>query len=223
MIKIIGKNIKIDNPSIISFIYPNYITLNYVSFLNRDDNVIYTGKPFKNFEDYLKKNTKNYISLVGTPDLDLTTSKALIEYCYERKGKKLNNPTLHFLEGLTDKDLWSALKIFLQVGKLPYEVKRDASIYKLFDSFSESTPATLRVLFDLIDSYPLPILESSLLTFLERVTHNLNDSVSNTYGLLISNTKKKFGKNIKPSLVQYCKSNKTELDFINLILSIRGV
>ena len=215
--------VNIKDPSILSYIYPDYITLSYVSFLNRDDKVIYTGKPFKNFEDYLDKNTKTWISLVGNPTLDLTSNTSLIEFCYDLKGKTLNSSTLHFLEALTDKDLWYALKIFLQIGKLPYDVKKGVSIYSLFNSFSEPTPTTLKILFELVDSYPLPILESSLLTFLDRVSHNTSDNVSNKYGLLINTTRNKFGKNIKPSLLNYCKSEQSQLDFINLILNIRGV
>jgi hypothetical protein len=218
-----GKNVKVNNSNIITYMFPNYITLSYVTFLNRDDNVIYVGKPFKGFEEYLKKNTRNYISLVGNPDLDLSTNKALIEYCYEHKGKKLNNSTLYFLESLNDRDLWSTLKIFLQVGKLPYDIKKSISMYHLFQSFSEPTPATLKILFELMETYPLSILEASLLTFLDRVVHNMNESVSNKYGLLINNTRNKFGKNIRKSLLTYCKSPKHEVDFINLVLSIRGV
>ena len=218
-----GKNVKVANQDIITYMFPNYKVLSYVTFLNREDNIIYTGKPFKGFEEYLKKNTKSYISLVGEYNLDISTNKALIEYCYEYKGKKLNNSTMYFLESLNDKDLWSALKVFLQIGKLPYDVKKNISMYHLFQSFSESTPATLKVLFDLLDTYPLSILESSLMTFLDRIVHNMNESVSNKYGLLINNTRNKFGKNIRKSLITYCKSPKSEVDFINLILSIRGV
>ena len=56
-----GKNVKVNNANIITYMFPNYITLSYVTFLNRDDNVIYVGKPFKGFEEYfenLKKEIK---------------------------------------------------------------------------------------------------------------------------------------------------------------------
>lgn len=214
--------VKVKDNSIVSYMYPDYIELSYVSFLNRDDKVIYTGKPFKNFEAYLDKNTSSWISLSGNPTLDLSENLALIEFCYDLKGKKLNSSTSHFLQALTDKDLWYALKIFLQIGKLPYDVKKGISIYALFNSFSEPTPVTLNILFDLVDTYPLSVLEASLLTFLDRVMNNLSENVNNKYGLLINTTRNKYGKNIKPSLLAYCKSSKSKLDFINLILNIRG-
>lgn len=218
-----GKIVKVKDLAMLQYIYPEFITLSYVNFLNRDDKVIYVGKPFKGLDEYLAKNTKAYINTVGTPDIDLTTNEALIKYCYDKKQKNLSNSTKYFLEGLNDKDLWTAMKIFLQIGKLPYEIKKDVSIYKLFESFSEPTSVTLKVLFNLLETYPIGVLESSLLTFLERVVHNSNESVSNKYGLLINSTKNKYGKNIKPSLLAYTKSSKTDLDFINLIMSIRGV
>lgn len=218
-----GKCVKVKDLSMLQYIYPDFLTLTYVNFLNREDKVIYVGKPFKGLDEYLAKNTKTFINTVGTPEIDLTTNEALIKYCYEKKQKNLSNSTKYFLEGLNDKDLWTAMKIFLQIGKLPYEIKKDVSIYKLFQSFSEPTSNTLKIIFDLFDTYPMGVLESSLLTFLERVTHNSSESVSNKYGLLINSTKMKYGKNIKSSLLTYSKSNKTELDFINLVLSIRGV
>lgn len=218
-----GKIVKVKDLAMLQYIYPEFVVLSYVSFLNREDKVIYIGKPFKGLDEYLAKNTKAFINTVGTPDIDLTTNEALINFCYNKKQKKLNNSTKYFLEGLNDHDLWYAMKIFLQIGKLPYEIKKEVSIYKLFQSFSEPTSNTLNIIFNLLDAYPLGVLESSLLTFLERVMHNSNESVSNKYGLLINNTKVKYGKNIKSSLLTYCKSKKSQLDFINLILSIRGV
>lgn len=218
-----GKIVKVSDISFIQFCYPDYITLSYVTFLNREDKVIYTGKAFKGVDEYLKKNTKSYINTAGIPELDLSTREALIQWAYDKKGKNLSNTTKGFLESLNDKDFNFAIKIFLQIGKLPFDIKKGISIYTLFQSFSEPTPNTLKVLDSLLDTYPLSVLESSLITFLDKVTHNITDVSSNKYGLLISTTKQKYGKNIKPALTSYIKSEKTELDFINLILSIRGI
>lgn len=218
----INKIVKVNDISFIQYCYPEFITLSYVTFLNREDNVIYIGKPFKGLDDYLKKNTKSYINTVGMPDIDLTTRESLIKWAYARKDKKLNASTQRFLEGLNDKDFMYAIKIFLQIGKLPYEIKRGVSIYNLFKSFSSSTVDTLKILYALLDAYPLGVLESSLLTFLDKVANDLSETSSSSYGLLISNTRQKYGRNIKPALLNYTKSEKNELDFINLVLSIRS-
>ena len=108
-----GKIVKVSDISFIQFCYPDYITLSYVTFLNREDKVIYTGKAFKGVDEYLKKNTKSYINTVGIPELDLSTREALIQWAYNKKGKNLSNTTKGFLESLNDKDFNFSIKIFL--------------------------------------------------------------------------------------------------------------
>ena len=215
----IGKTVKI-NLDLLTILYPNYKRLDYVTFLNQEDDVIYTGKPFNNLIKYLEKNTKSFINTVGTPDIDLTNKETLLEYILNLKGKKVSNKMKDFAQTVDDKEFYYCLKLLIVNGKFPYNIEKSNSLFDLYTALNENTMKVIKVFNNLCESYPTPVLEASILSFLNRIAHNQVDGISKRYALLVNNTRIKIGSRLKPSILEYAQSNQTTLDLLTLLLNL---
>ena len=215
----IGKTVKIDK-DILAILYPDYKPLDYVTFLNQEDKIIYTGKPFNNLIKYLEKNTKSFINTVGPPDIDLSSKEALLEYVVNLKGKNMTNKLREFSQVVDDKEFYYCLKLYIINGRLPYDIEKTNSLFDLYTALNESTVKVIKVFNNLCEVYPVPVIEASILSFLNRVAHNQIDGISKRYALLVNNTGVKIGKKLKPSILEYAMSNQSKLDLINLLLNL---
>lgn len=208
---------------VIQFLYPDYQVKSFVSFLDKDTKVIYNGNQFNGLISYLEKNTKSYINTIGSPDLDLTSSKALINYIFNKKGKSLDSSVQLFLETLSDKDLWYFLKVFYITGKYPYNISDDrVSLFSLFKTLTLPTTEAISTYISVVNSYPFSVVEASFLTFLSKVSHLQVDGVSPMYSKLIKQTHNKIHSRIKASVLFYANTEHTSLDLLNLIITLRG-
>lgn len=216
----IGKTVKLKDNSILNVLYPDYIEKSYVSFLDRDTNVIYTGKPFNRHIEYLEKNTKSFISVVGNPDIDLSENLVLAEYLYELKGKKMSSKISTFLESIDDKEFLYCMKLFYFTGKLPYEVGKNSSLFDLYVAITGPLHNLIKVFYSVYEVYPHEVIESALFTFLVRVSTNATDGISNRYAYLIKNTKAKIGNKLKPAVHKYAQTNQTQLDLLSMLLEL---
>lgn len=216
----IGKIVKIDE-NFLKVLYPDYVPKSYVSFLDRGTNVIYTGKYFNGLKDYLAKNTKSFISVVGAPELDLSSRDKLAEYVFNLKNRTYSDKYQAFFDTLDDNEFYYSLKTLLITGRVPYIITESTSLYNLFQSLTLPTLEMLKIYFSVTDVFPFGVVESSLLTFLSRVANLSTDGVSPRYSMLIKQTHSKIQPQLKPAVLQYAQSNHTELDLLNLIISLR--
>lgn len=215
-----GKIVKI-NEDFLKILYPEYTFKTYVSFLDRGTKVIYHGKYFNGLKDYLTKNTKSFISVVGNPELDLSSKDAIAEYVFTLKNRTYSDTYRNFFDTLDDTEFYYSLKTLYVTGRVPYTVTDSNSMYKLFQSLTEPTMDMLKTYFSLLNTYPFRVLESSFLTFLSRVSTLSTDGVSPRYSLLIKQTHAKIGRQLKSATLSYVTSEQTEIDFMNLLLSLR--
>lgn len=216
----LGSTVKMDNIELLYVLYPDYVPKTYVSFLDKETNVIYIGKHFNGLTDYLKKNTKSFINTVGNPDIDLSNKITLSEYILDAKGKKLTPKLQSFLESIDDKEFNYCIKLLALNGKLPYDISKNSSLFDLYKSLSGPTHELLKVFNSLYEVYPHEVIESSLLTFLTRIANNLTEGISPRYSLLIKTTKSKIGDKLKPSIHKYATSSQSQLDLLSLILEL---
>lgn len=216
----IGKIVKIDE-DFLKILYPNYEVKSFVSFLDKGSNVIYNGKYFNNLKDYLSARTRNFISVSGPPELDLSSRDKLAEYVFDLKGRVYGETYQQFLEALDDTDFFYSLKMLVVTGKIPYVISEKTSMFNLYKSLTLSTNEMIKIYYELLNNYPFRVLESSFLTFLNRVANLDTDSVSPRYSLLIKQTHNKIANNMKSSVLTYVQSEQNEMDFLNLLINLR--
>ena len=209
--------------NLVQFFYPDFEIKSYVNFLDRENKIIYTGKPLNNLREYLENNTKEYICLVGVPELDLSTTKPLINYVFNKVGRKLDAHVELYLSNLDKLDLEYFLKCLYMTGQFPYKINKSDSMLSLYKSLSQPLNDMLSILDKLINTYSFPIVESSFLTFLEKVNNLENIQVSSYYSMILKNARMLIKDRLKPSVYKYARSSHTQVDFIVLLLELRGV
>lgn len=219
MNSLINKTVNID-PSLLSIMFPNYEFKSYVSFLDRDKDIIYIGKPFNNLTSYLGMNTRNFINTIGKPDVDLSNKDTLFEFVLNSLGKSMNNKYKSFLDTVDDAEFNYCLKLMIINKRLPYDISKGSSLFDLYKAMNSTTNDLLKAYHSLLEIYHVEVIESSIMTFLNRVANLQVDGLSPRYTLLIKNTKARIGSKLKPAINNYALSNQTQLDLLSLLLEL---
>ena len=94
-------------------------------------------------------------------------------------------------------------------------------MYNLYKDTVGPVKDLLETYFKLLQTYPHPVIEASFYTFLQRALDIENQEVSPGYKKLLKTFYAKSSNKIKPALYTYAKSSQTELDFVNMLLSLR--
>ena len=218
----INKIVKLEDPSILAVLYPDYEWKSEVTWLDSDKKVIYNGQVKPRLSKFLQENTKSFISVVGTPDEDYTNREKLVNWVYTRKNKVMPKYVKDQLDVLDVEELNYCIKIFNTVGVWPYsQTSEEVTIYNLYKETVGSVKDLLKVYYQLLQIYPHPVIEASFYTFLQRSLDIENQEVSPGYKKLLKSFYSKSSNKIKPALYNYAQSSQTELDFINLLLSLR--
>ena len=209
--------------NLVQFFYPEFQVKSYVNFLDRENKVIYIGKPLNNLREYLENNTKEFICLVGMPELDLSTPKSLINYVFTRVNRKLEPHVELYLTNLDKMELEYFLKCLWVTGQFPYQINKSISMLSLYKSLTKSINDIISTFYKLLDIYSFNIIESSFLTFLEKVKNIENVNVSSYYLKILKDAQMVIKDRLKPAVYQYSKSMRREVDFIALILNLKGI
>lgn len=221
-----GRVVKVKDLETLCYFYPEFVVKDKISILDRESNVIYNGKIKPGLKEMLSKSTRNYISVVGAPDIDLTNREVMLEFVYSKHGKKPTKAVMEWLKDIDWDEFMYYCKIIWVLGKLKAE--DDSKSSTMFDLFSGSYGATLdliRTFFSLVETTPAEILESGYITFLSRVAEADDQVVSSGYAKVIQGVKTRGKDTIKPSLISYIKMRNMRADvrLMKLIMNIRGV
>lgn len=217
----IGKTVKCSK-ELVCFFYPEFKVLEDVTFLNSEDSVIYVGKFRHNLTGYLKANTKQYISLVGRPEVDYTSRENLVKFVYAKWNRQPPQKLMDMLFEQSDEDFYTCCKKYWVCGHWPYDIDDSATLYTLFSSMNESVKDNLFMLFKMIDKYGAKVVESSILTFLARAIDVDAQEVSAQYKKVLKTFYQRSGNKIRPAVAQYAyKKLTTESNLVDLILSVR--
>lgn len=209
--------------NLVQFFYPDFEVKSYVNFLDKENKVIYIGKPLNNLREYLENNTKEFICLVGVAELDLSTPKPLINYVFNKINRKLEPHVELYLTNLDRIELEFFLKCLFITGQFPYQINKSLSMLSLYKSLTKSINDIISTLYKLLDIYSFNIVESSFLTFLEKVKDIENISVSSYYLKILKDAQLVIRDRLKPAVFQYSKSMRREVDFIVLIMNLKGL
>lgn len=217
-----NKVVKISSYHLLQYFYPDYKVREELSFVDRDNYVIYIGKPRPNIKRYLEERTKGYISVVGMPELDLTDAKNLVEWVYQKRGKVPAKKTLEGLENMDLSYVEYLVKVFWVTGKWVEDNSFcEKTMYNLFQDSVSSMNSCMKTYFELREVYPYEVIEASYLTFLSRVLTVEDQNASPGYMKLLKQASLKFGSKIRPLVVQLGASEDSELAFINMLTELR--
>lgn len=220
----VGKTIRISDPYILKFFYPDFLVKEDLTYSDRDNKIIYVGKSRKDLKDYLSRNTKCFINTVGNPDLDFTNREKVVEWAFGVKGKQVSPKIQEQVSNIDDEYFLYLLKIYWVTGRWVAEsANPDVSVYNLFQASVSSTKSALQIYFKLVEDQPARIVESSFITFLSRI-YNLEDqSVSPGYLKLLKSALNKYGPKVKPAVYKLAlrHDGREELAFIDLITDLR--
>lgn len=220
----IGKTVKIKDPYMLKFFYPDFQVKEELSYSDRDNSIIYVGKSVRNLHDYLYRNTKQYINTAGSPDYDFQNREQIVEWAYKQKEKKLPEKVKAQVKDFDDEYFMYVLKIFWVSGRWVGETgDGEVSVYNLFQSSVSSLKSSLQIYFKLLDYQPARVVESSFITFLSRI-HNIEDQAVNPgYMKLLKQALSKYGTKVKPAVYKLAlrKDSREELAFIDLLTDLR--
>lgn len=166
---LVGKVVRVDDSSLnfVEFMYPSFVKKDTL-FYDNDSDIIFIGKVRNNLKEYLKNNTRNWISTVGVPDVDLTSREGIIKLCQEHTGKILKEETLNVLLGMTEDEFYRNIKLFYVLGRMPMD-DSDTSIFMLYGVLDSNKVELLKVYYGLLSSgFSVATIESSIMTFIEK-------------------------------------------------------
>lgn len=132
---------------------------------------------------------------------------------YRRVHFKSRKKTLTELKGLKGQEFVDALLRFMFTGELPLEEEDTVSLFETIGSlrFAEEY-------LKMIEKQPEPKVQASVFTFLQKTLNEANDS------LYYRKKRQQFGTKLKanlvPALATYKRSDKSSLDFINLVVTL---
>lgn len=178
-ISLIGKTVSIKNKGLLNVFYPDFVIKDKL-FFDQDNSIIYVGPIRKDLISYLDNGTKAFINTAGQYDLDLDNREVLAKFVYSRWGKEVKTEIQEYLNNLDETDFFNYIKAYWVVGKSKIE-KAEVTIFDLYKTVGKSRKEALTVLLNLLDVYNVSMIESSLLTFIEKAVTYKDVSASPHY------------------------------------------
>ena len=177
LVRTVDSSEGINNTSIITFMYPDFITKEDI-FFDYENDVIYTGGYYREVREDLQHGTKRFICIsnTGIQDIDFTNRDTIIDILYSKWNKKLSDSTRNALENMSEGDFWLYFKKYWVTGKSKVE-EADVNIFDLYKVLGKQRHDILKVYFKLRDFYPDSMIFSSVLSFLEKSVDLENTSV----------------------------------------------
>lgn len=219
-----NKVVNIDKPELLQYFYPEYKIKSNIDRRDVRNKIIYNGEYKSGLSDYLEKNTKEYISLVGNVDYDLSKKENLVKFVYEEKGRRLTKKVKRSVDMLDWKDVVYCCKVFWLIDEWIYYIEEDElSMYSLFKAVVNTKKEMLDVYFKLLNKYPFYVIESSVITFLQRVKNIEEQNVSTHYYKVLQKADDKFGRGLKDIIFKYAKVKegvREEIKLLNLLLDL---
>ena len=114
---LIGKTVKVENSSLLSFMFPGFELKESINMKDIDKDIIYVGKMKPNLLKSLQVGTRNFINTVGKPDVDLCIRSDLINLAFERHARKPTKAILESLETLDPEEFEYCFKIAWTAGR----------------------------------------------------------------------------------------------------------
>lgn len=219
MIDLLRKKVKIQDPSILQFFYPQFaITSSLEEEVEFSKGVIYTGLVTAKVMQKLELLTKGKFIIVSNfPDIALLEPGDFIKVCFPALEEKADRFNLYSME-----QFLPILKNSYILNKAPVFPKDDSKgIYSLYQALVMAKTKAYETYFKLLEDIPAKVIASSLLTFFIKIRDEAYANKSETYKKLINSANLKFSDRIKPAVKKFSESPKSiELALWDLIDSL---
>ena len=220
----LSKTVKIGEPSVLNFFFPQFRLKEELSYTDRDNYIIYTGSGRRNLQKYLSENTKGFINTVGSPDIDFTDREVALRWVYSNINKEVPKTVVEAVKNYDDEYFMYCLKCVWASGFWPGARNSDSpSLYSLFAASPSSLRESYKIYLSLVEDMPAPVVESSFLTFLSRVKSVSDQAVSPGYLRLLKQCDMAFGSSVKLAVLKMAirRGLRDELKFLDLITNLR--
>lgn len=218
----LNKIVKVSNYQLIQFFYPEMKVRSELSLVDRDNSVLFIGKGKPRLKEWLGMNTKNFISVSGQPDIDLTDPEVLVKWVFSKRGKEPSQKILDQIKNMDLSYIEYLCKVYYVSGRWVSDVSSvDVTMFNLFQESTVSLKSCLEVYFKLREVYPYEVIESSFITFLSRVTSIEDQNVSSSYMRVLKQANQKYGNKIKLLVLRLGSAEDSELEFINMMIDLR--
>lgn len=200
-ISLIGKTVKtidssegIDVTEIVSFMYPNFVIREEISF-DYENDVIYVGPYARDIKDILSHGTKSFIAVanMGIQDIDLTSRETSIDILYSKWNRTPGKEIRETLGDMIEPDYWRYFKTYWVTGRSSIE-DSGVSLWKLYNVLGKQRYEILKCYFTLRETHSDSSIFSGLLGFINRsLNPDENSSQRGRYNLLLKEFAAEYG------------------------------
>lgn len=203
MIDLMNKVVKTPSAQLVSFYFPKlYVTDQFLPI----NGVLYTG-PSQQIVHFRKSGYK-YIAINGFPEYDLTDRKKHLEFVYSKWDRVPPKYLLDICNLYDEATFIRYCKEFWLTHVWPEKLEEEElTIFNLYQDFNRGSSQLNKTLFSLLDTKNPLYIESSLLTFLERVKYIEDQTVGTGYRKVMEKFRENSLRNIQPAILKYVKSN----------------
>ena len=218
-ITIVNHSVKIDDLGLLQYFYPDYIILDKPAlFIDRP--IIYTGD--NKYLNQIRNTGVNYILISELAEYDLTDRLTLLKVVFAKYHREVPKYLLEFYEDLDDYTFIDLVKEFWITGKWNLKSYDNTGAFLEFlYSFKTDTVNITKTYLQLLNKTGSEYIETSLLTFLNRVL-NPSANLSKWYQKTIDEYTASKKDLIEKAINNYVDSSITnsDLKIMNLILDL---
>lgn len=164
---VVNNIVKISDIELLQYFYPNFLVKETL-FFDNENNIIYKGNMKPNIKEYLKRNTKNFISLVGIPERDLDNKDSLLDFVYEKHNKVPKDKVREIIKNMSDLEFKNYIKSYWVSGSSILDKDCDVNIFDLYKAMVVSPQEAMKVYTKMIGFYNSRVILRSLETFIEK-------------------------------------------------------
>lgn len=218
---LLKKRVCIEDITFLLFLYPQFqIISDFKQDIDYTKGVIYKGTISPTVINKLEQYTEGkyiIVSDIGEVVLQKPSDfiKTLLPVLEDKASKYDNYDLEQFIPLLK--------RYYILQKKPPMLKEEETGIYSLYKALISNKETLYSTYFSLLETMPVKIIVSSILSFLIKVKEQEYTSGSSNYKKLINTAHLKFGNRIKQGIKQYIESKqKEELALLSLLDYLNG-
>lgn len=207
---------KIKDPLNLRFLYPGYSVLERPPLFGGDKGIYTSEFMVDRKEDYPES-----IFVSSSRGLDLDKRENLITLIHKRV-RALADKERQLILTCDESDLWHIVGQFYLTHKMSYYFEQESSTYELLKSLSESPFEVVKAVLG-VEGVPVPILFSSMLTFLIKMKNldEIREIINPVYAKDLERARKSI-RNVQSAIMWFVDSTRSQADFLHFMLELKG-
>lgn len=221
MEELLKKRVAIKDPALLQFFFPQFkIIADLKQPIDYSTGVIFTGTISDSVIRKLDFLTKGrYILISDFADIELYKPSNFISLAFPALKDKAIQYDNYELEDF----LVLMKQYYILQKKVPVLKEDETGIFNLYRSLTSSKDLFVKEYFEVLQSMPIKVIVSSILTFLWKVKNKMYNSNSPQYTKILNSAHLKFGSKIKSAVKQYIESKQSpEVALFILLDTLNG-